>query len=279
MRTVTFKSVYEQVLRAVGLDPTTAGLTADREEFFADLINNAVQDAWEFEFWPELTLCEERAYRATWAAGTAYTTDDEVYYATDGTFYKALTTTIGEVPSATPASWEAISVNKYLPYEPGDARPLGEVMGIWSKDPQQCANQAVELQYQVTALGVQITDSQAPAALVWVKYRLRPNQFTRVDWSGTGVYAAGDLVYYDSVGECFVATYDANMNQIWVKVDMPWIFQYAVIHGAAAGYLRQDGQRERAEREAGLADDKREEAWMKAMPQQGQSRRVAVVIG
>lgn len=60
MRTVTFKSVLDQVLRRAGLDPADTGMTAARKEFFTDLINARVRQATEYAWWPELMVTESR---------------------------------------------------------------------------------------------------------------------------------------------------------------------------------------------------------------------------
>jgi len=60
MRTVTFKSVYEQVLRMCSLDPADATLSAARQEMVADAITRRVREAWEYAPWWELCVVEER---------------------------------------------------------------------------------------------------------------------------------------------------------------------------------------------------------------------------
>lgn len=60
MRSVTFKSVWRQVLRRCGLDPDDGTMTDARKEFFADLINGRIRLATEYAFWPELIATEQR---------------------------------------------------------------------------------------------------------------------------------------------------------------------------------------------------------------------------
>jgi hypothetical protein len=230
MRTVTFKSVWERVLRLVGIDPATAALSADREEFFADLINERVAEAWEYTFWPELCVSEER----------------------------------------TPDADEVIG------YDQADEIALGEVMGVWTKDPDRYSATARELAFLMTADGIQLTDeNETIPSTVWVKYRRRPNRFTKAAFSGTGSYSVGDLVYYGS--DCYQAAL-VDGSEVWLKVSFPYFLANAVAHGAAADYLRQDGQRERADIEDGLAGRLLEDAAAKAGAQQGAVTRARVVV-
>jgi hypothetical protein len=60
MRTVTFKSVWEQVVRMCALDPDDTTLTSARQEMVADCITRRVREGWEYAPWPELCVIEER---------------------------------------------------------------------------------------------------------------------------------------------------------------------------------------------------------------------------
>lgn len=230
MRTVTFKSVYERVLRRVGIDPTTASLSADRQEFFADLINERVSQCWEYTFWPEVCESESRT------------------------------------PDA----------NELIAYEQTGQVALGEVMGVWNKDPQRYAGTAHELIFVMTADGIQLTDQNDNIpSTVYVQYRRRPNRFTRVAWDGGTTYYAGDEVFYGS--DCYQAVL-VGVTETWNKVAFPYFLANAVVHGAAADYLRQDGQRERGDREDTLATEKLEDAVVKSGPQQGAMTRTRVCV-
>jgi len=230
MRTVTFKSVYERVLRRVGIDPDTANLTAGRQEFFADLVNERVRLGWEQTFWPELCETEERT------------------------------------PDA----------NEMVGYDQADEIALGEVMGVWTSDPDRYPDAARGLAYVMTENGIQLTDeNESVPTKVWVKFRRRPNLFTRVAFDGAAAYSLGDLIFY--VADCYQAVLEASV-EVWLKVAFPFILENYVVHGAAADYLRQDGQTERAQVEDKLADAKLEDAVTKAGPQQGMMTRMRIVV-
>jgi hypothetical protein len=102
MRTVTFKSVLEFVARRAGLDPTTWG--ANTANDVVTFINNWTKTAWEWEFWPELTPCEQRAYRDAYDPTKAYpaptfTVPQEVWFPAAQRYYQTLQATTNNPPA------------------------------------------------------------------------------------------------------------------------------------------------------------------------------------
>ena len=279
MRTVTFKSVYERVMRMVGLDPDTTGITAGQKAHIVDLINDRVRQGWEFDLWPELVTVESRPYRETWSATETYVTGDEVYYATDGKYYEALADTTGEAPSSSPAAWSEVSgLDPYYPFEPADATAIGEMLGIYRSDPRANADSVVSLAYTVDGTGIWVHDSLRGGQTNWIKYRRRPPMFTLVAWSAGGSYTLGDVVYVASTGECYQAALSSAGAEVWVKLDMPYILQDFVVRAAAADYLREQGNEDRAEREEAAALRKLVEQHDKTFLQQGQAMRMAIRV-
>ncbi len=133
MRTVTFKSVLEAVARRAGLDPATwsSGDQANVLEF----INAWIKKGWEWEFWPELTPLEQRAYRDAYNSATNYpaptaTVPQEVWFPAAQRYYQALQATAGNDPAVLTgglwvanAPWWADSVMGY-----SYGVPFGEVV-------------------------------------------------------------------------------------------------------------------------------------------------------
>jgi len=60
MRTVTFKSLLHGVARQNGLDPESGDLTPELAQTYAEFIQARLREAWEWAWWPELTVCEVR---------------------------------------------------------------------------------------------------------------------------------------------------------------------------------------------------------------------------
>jgi hypothetical protein len=86
MRTVTFASIMNAVAYRAGLDPTdnTAWTPAIQAEV-AEFILTRTKKCWEFDFWPEWTVLEARAYRNAYDPSVNYlastdTTPTEVWF-------------------------------------------------------------------------------------------------------------------------------------------------------------------------------------------------------
>lgn len=280
MRTATFKSVYQRVMRAVGLDPSTTGITADQKAHIVDLINARVREGWCYDFWPELITTESRAYRETWDATQTYVDGDEVYYAGDGKYYEALRTTINDVPSTSTSDWAEITgLDPYYPYEPADAAAIGDMIGIFSKDPRENGDDVKSLAFSVQADGIWVHDDLRGTATNWIRFRARPPEFTLVEWNSGTTYSEGDVVYVDATGECYQAAYDDTGAEVWVKLDMPWVLADFIVRGAAADYLREQGNEDRAEREEAGAREALEREHTRVFAQQGPAlARMAIRI-
>lgn len=111
MRTANFKTVLQGAARRAGLDPTTWSdkNAADCLEFF----NTWTKTGWEWEFWPEWTVLEQRAYRDEYDPSKAYpaptlTTPQEVWFPAAQRYYQALQATTGNAPATfTNGEWVA----------------------------------------------------------------------------------------------------------------------------------------------------------------------------
>jgi len=225
MRLVTFKRVYDQVLRRVGLDPADAGFSAVRQEFVADAISMRCKEGWEWDFWPELSVVEER----------------------------------------TP-------VSGLVAYEQSGQTQLGEVMGIWTANPETSPMTARSYAVVMTASGAQIMDT-AVGATVFVKFRRRPSRFTRVAFDGAASYADGDLMYYATTGECYQA-----QSSEWVMMPFPDLLEQFVVWTAAADYLRDTSQHEKADEHEGRGYELLEKQHQKTFAQQQMFRGAAVRV-
>jgi hypothetical protein len=99
MRTVTFKTLYRGLIRRWGRDPDSVSLSAAEEERLAEIIEQACKEGVEARWWPDCLRVERRQYRADYAAGTAYSAGDEVYYLATDKYYQALQSTTGNAPA------------------------------------------------------------------------------------------------------------------------------------------------------------------------------------
>lgn len=103
MRTVTFKSVLHGSARLLGLNPDR--LDTIKAAQLAEYLNQHVRFGWQWDWWPEWTLLEERFYRAAWLSGTTYgaptaTATEEVFYFPALKYYQSLVAgNLGNVPA------------------------------------------------------------------------------------------------------------------------------------------------------------------------------------
>ena len=104
MRTVTFKSVLDAVGRRAGVDVTT--WDANTQANVAEFVTAWTRKGWEWEFWPEWTPIEQRAYRDAYDSTKAYpaptaSTPQEVWYPDAQGYFQALRATTGHPPAVT----------------------------------------------------------------------------------------------------------------------------------------------------------------------------------
>lgn len=62
-------------------------------------INRAIRQAWNETFWPDLTITEQRQFKADFDAATTYSAGDVVFYPPTGGYYQALRSTTGNAPA------------------------------------------------------------------------------------------------------------------------------------------------------------------------------------
>lgn len=101
IRTVSFQSVLYGAIRRTGADP--AELDDNSTANACEFLQSWTKKAWEWEFWPELTPLEFRAYRDAWAIGTAYVASivgapTEIWYPPAQSYAQCLTANTGHAP-------------------------------------------------------------------------------------------------------------------------------------------------------------------------------------
>jgi hypothetical protein len=237
--------------RRCGLDPDTNDLSPEEAAVFGELINGRVEEAVEYAWWPELTLCEERFYRADWDDATAYAIGDEVYYATTDAYYVAILAGTNQNPSTATTYWEAVTdMDRYVPWQLAGTTPIAEVKDCYKSSPRTHPDDPYRLLFEMSDNGVQMgTDA---GTSVWLEFRTDPPQFTTTAYDAAITYAVGDLVYVASTGECYECI-QAGIGQdpttetaFWMKVDLPYVLKKAIVQGVRADWLRQDGQEDKA---------------------------------
>lgn len=153
-------------------------------------------------------------------------------------------------------------------WEQSGEDPIGEVLGVYSEDPDHYAGEVTEHLWVPTDNGIQLVDSQETGDTVFVKFRRRPSRFTLTEGEDAVEYSLGTLLFNADDGECYQAV-EYEGAQIWNKIDFPYLFEAYCVQGAYADYLRHDNQREKAAIEEGVARQLLEDAYTIAFKQQG----------
>lgn len=101
MRTVTFQSVLNGAARRASLNPI--GLDSGLLAQLAEYVTSWAKKGWEWEFWPEWTVLEQRQYRDTYNSATAYPAPAinapvEVWFPPAQLYAQALQATTGHDP-------------------------------------------------------------------------------------------------------------------------------------------------------------------------------------
>jgi hypothetical protein len=277
MKKIAVRQVFRKIVELEGLDPDRADLSAADKARRADLVNERVEQAWTEAWWPEAMLIERRQYRPTWAVGTTYALDAEVFYEDgDGNeaYYISLSAgNVGNTPSyaADTAYWAKVDDEEFLrtidfeqSWETNEIEGVDCQACLFDRDPRiypdTQALPDVHLYSDGDATYVLVRTSDAPTR-PYLKFRPPAPEFSWTDWDSTKTYAVGDLVYIEAAaGTVYGNTYKAlaastNKNPAtetayWEKVEFPKFLLGFVKHAVRADLLEEDEGRYREEAKA-----------------------------
>jgi hypothetical protein len=231
---MTFLYAYNRVLRLFGHDPATWTGDAAHQEEVAEALAYRARQAWEKTMWSRLVRTES----------FAVTTDG------DGARYVPYGSGVDELA----AVWSAHPRNPLVSVNPGR-------IGFW-------------LSPRGVELGKESVDP------VFIRYRPRPLAFTRVAYNGATTYAADAVVYASSTGDCYRSIAGGNTGQAvtdatkWERQTLPAWMMEAVILGAHADLLRNDGRSDRADVEDARAAIELDRVLLVEEAQQDQHRKI-----
>ena len=197
MRRIRFLSVLHGIARMGGVNPAEGDYTDAYVWGLAEFVNMRVREGWEWIFWPEWTVSEER----------------------------------------TP-------VDDVVSLEQSGETEIGEVFGV-SKNDSDSNENTQWISWKRTSGGIYVPD--APST-VWVRFRLRPPEFTGVEYVGTTAYVTGDVVYVVSAGECYKALQGSTgqnpvtESSYWELVEFPYVLGNFVKRAALADSLREEDE-------------------------------------
>lgn len=266
MRTVTYQSVLDGLLRSLGQDPSSA--STERLAQCAEAIAVRYREAWQYYRWPELLTTEERYFRNTWTAAT-YAAGAEVWHAATEAYYvTAAGATSGQVPG-TATQWALLTGNwhRYVAYEQAGEVAIGAVLAVHDTDPR--ANPAaLRVSFQVTADGITIPPASRTLDSVWLTYRSREEDFGWSSvYSASVAYAVGAVIYaaphvYLCTATTTAGDAPAATPAKWRALEFPHRFAIAVKAGARADVLGALGQEDKeAARASRFEDVLEEEVW------------------
>ena len=285
MKTCTTKSVYEAIVRARGLNPATANLSATDKTIIAEYINERMSEGWPRAFWPEIMLAEQRQYRETWDDTTNWATGDEVYHvAADGGehYYISLQdVNVGKDPDVETNWWTEVSTNflRTISFQQDGETEIGDMdLGecVFDKDPRiyRFAGLISDVIYYED--GILINSDEAPVR-PWIWFRPPVPEFSLTDWDPAIGYAIGDLCYYATSGETYKALQvSTNKNPyqqttFWKPVEFPAFLKTYIKYGAHADYLLDPVERGKASQRA---DDELDGLEETMVDQRGVQRKV-----
>lgn len=352
MRTVTFQSVLNAVALRAGLNP--ASLDSNTQAQIAEYVQAWAKKAWEWEFWPEITVLEQRAYRDTYNSATAYAAGAlnaavEVWFPPAQLYAQTLQATTGNAPFVfvsgawVPNSpyWETSNVSysgadwatgvayvQGIPGTPGttvqnptdlnfyeciishtsgasfdptkfailttferyvsldqiNQTPIGEVQQVSRSNPRTNPRFPGVIKFIINNHG--ILPAPLAGVLVWILFRLRPQQFTTNAYASGTTYGLGAVVYQPSTtGECYVSLIAANTGNTpesnpakWQKQNVLFVLSEAIKLGAYSDLLRADAQNERAADQEQDAKAKLMEASDVVLASQGQFDRATAQV-
>jgi hypothetical protein len=219
-----------------------------------------------------------------WAASTAYALGDIVRRLEDGYFYQCKAAHTSGASFSTGSFSRLYEFRPYVALNQAGQTLIGEVARLCGNDPRIHPGAPNEIPHLITAEGIVPLTSAVPNR-IYVEFRLRPPLYGTVDWSGSIAYAAGDIVYLASTGECYLAL-QASTNQnpatattYWTKQDVPHALAQFIKRAAYCDMLRGDEQHDKA-----LAEERRAYAALSnahdvAFAGQGQYTVARVVTG
>jgi hypothetical protein len=292
MRTVSFRSVYEAVLRRHGMDPR-APAPSDTMMAIVEHVNERVRYAWRYFEFPELTRIEERAFRTIWNATRQFYrvgangNPDELFYIPTMKYYVVRSNAvsdppIGTLPTDTAFFNELTPVEAYIELDQVCRRPIGDVLSVWNSNPRANGTCPVVVPHRISERGIEVIGFCG--STVFVKYRMRPEQFTALPYISDKQYVRGDLVYFAATGECYsalttsVGQVPPNSPSYWRQCLFPEVLSSYVKAAAYADCLMESDP---TQKDAGIISSRLSKAGMALAEADGYLEREcdAVVAG
>jgi len=207
----------------------------------ADSSDETVESYW---------AASEASYTAEdWQSTTSYAVGTQVYQPLDGNYYQCITAHSNQSPPNATYWGRLTEFVRDIDFTSGagsnqgaSATNIGEVKAVWPGNPRT-QEHLLPIGFEITSDGIVVRGDES---VVWVEFRLRPNEFTGATWAA-GSFAPGDQVYYSTTGEYYVciatATTEAPTDTTkWTKLDFPYVLAAPVAQAAFADLLKMSGK-------------------------------------
>ena len=128
------------------------------------------------------------------------------------------------------------------------------------------------MRYLLNEDRVLLIDATSETGNVWVQFLLPQPRFTTDEYSAGAAYSAGDVVYYNTTGDCYVARQSTTGNlpsdsEYWRRYRIPSFLSDYLKFYALAETLSEDGQMDKANfqfaRAEGILQQRMDDAWLR----------------
>jgi len=280
MNVLSFKEVLDEAAYALGLDPQS-NLQENVAAALCRYIEKRVRMGWRFVDWPDLCRTEQRQFRPSWNADTAYAIGDEVYDPAADCYYVAIAGS-QNVPVSDAATWTTqTTFDRNIALDQPGCTVIGEPLDAY-KRALVLAHNPEPLPWFRTADGMQF-DPSAPNR-PWIKFRLPTPRFStaRMDRNTLGVL--GNVFYNPEDGHCYVVTVvsvDWPPSIVGMNAEaqtIPAFLKDYVVAGVVADSLREDGQHDKAIDQEAAAEEILQDEASQLNNQQRQTRRYTMRV-
>lgn len=245
--------LLDQIARARGWDPSTYTPRQEELDRMCQLATHALERAWHFGFWPQLTLTRSVTYRPSWTeAALPYPLGEQVYW--KGRYWECVNSEgTSEEPREGSADWHPCERTMVcgISYVRYGIEEMDLLRGVYTLNPDRRAD-ARPLPAARVAFGavVQREPGRPFVPEPWIRFRPYPPRLSATPWDDETAYPKGSLVMHG--GESWEAWIDApagdepgESSEYWAPRRCPRLFEDYVVRAAAAELQTDDNARGR----------------------------------
>jgi len=283
---VGFERMLHGVAAKLALDPSSGDFDDTVVQRLARFLRERARQAWEYQFWPwGVTRVEQRQYAADWSAATTYASGAIVLSPKLAYMQSIQGTNLNKDPDTQSAWWSPVPASfvRLIAYDQSWAdEAFTDVDNVFEYDPRK-HRYPRHVRFEHNTDGIVVTDYLAPAR-VWVRMRsVAPVFLSQPIWETADAYTAGDAVFHEPTGDCYVALEDVTAGgdepgtdeDVWSKQLLPAPLADIAVYAAYADELASgEGQLEKATLERNVANRMLDELENRVFADSGRLRRL-----